>query len=814
MKRAIRASMTSIVAVAAALLGAAAAYAAPPSTLAPNAQGKGSVTWTGSVGIGTADNGTTDDCFGSDNKPDPTSGCDFHTLIVNTPSGFYGQFLGGVQVNVTGFAPFDLDLGIYRLKPDGTKGDRVGSSGNLPGEDEQTTVPVARGKYLVVLVPYAAPPATSYTATAAFNLKRANPTLPVLNRRLGPGPTNYRASHDQYISHSEPSIAMDPLNHNHLVAGSKMYESLPKYFFKAGTYESFDGGRTWKDWGQLPGYCTGVGQCNINDDVHYRVVSDIAIAFDDEGNAYSNTLDAPGGANGTGWNQTINIKQPGKPWSLPIIVHNNQNNPISDQLLLDDKNWIAVDNNTDVNGGPNKPHDGKIGTMYVCWGLDGAQAPTQQIVLMRSKDGGHTWGGEVPGDNLPIQLSQKTAISGIGCHIVIGPAGEVYVTWYDNQLDALMQVKSIDRGATFTPARPIATITGVNSQFEGQSFRNLSIPTTGIDKNGTVYVVAASHDAAGAPVLEGTSLQQLKDLRDDRRAHEEAAGDPTSGADIVMFKSTDGGNTYTGPVRVNQDPKTRNADQFQPWMAVTPRGQVDIMYFDRRNDPNNWFIGTYLSRSNDGGKTFFDTRVDHQMWDPRINPPISPSGEFIGDYQGLAADDSVAIPFWNDTQAANLPKSSKAYSQWQEVYAARIPNGALQGGPGACKDRTAPKTTLKSKNVENSSEGLGISGRSSDAGCGKAHSATAKGHLRRVYVSVAKVKGKDCSFMNSKGKFTPKRNCRRPILLAAKGTSKWSFRIHVHLKRGTYRIVARGVDQAGNKEKPNRKRNSVVLHVH
>ena len=137
---------------------------------------------------------------------------------------------------------------------------------------------------------------------------------------------------------------------------------------------------------------------------------------------------------------------------------------------------------------------------------------------------------------------------------------------------------------------------------------------------------------------------------------------------------------------------------------------------------------------------------------------------------------------------------------------------AVQGGPGACKDRTAPKSTLKKGGVKNGSKGLTVSGTSRDTGCGKAHSATAKGHLKRVYVSIAKVKGKDCSFMNSKGKFTAKRNCRRPILLAAKGTSNWKFTTKTRLKRGTYRIIARGVDAAGNKEKPG-KGNSVTVHV-
>jgi hypothetical protein len=52
------------------------------------------------------------------------------------------------------------------------------------------------------------------------------------------------------------------------------------------------------------------------------------------------------------------------------------------------------------------------------------------------------------------------------------------------------------------------------------------------------------------------------------------------------------------------------------------------------------------------------------------------SGKFIGDYQGLVADDEVAIPFWNDTQLANLPATDKEHSPYQEVFSARVPNGA------------------------------------------------------------------------------------------------------------------------------------------
>jgi hypothetical protein len=384
-----------------------------------------------------------------------------------------------------------------------------------------------------------------------------------------------------------------------------------------------------------------------------------------------------------------------------------------------------------------------------------------------------------------------------------------------------MQVTSVDGGHSFTPARPIATITGVNEQFPGQSFRNLSIPTSGIDKDGNIYIAVASQKAEGAPVAEGTTIEELKRLRDERGPETEAEGDTGSGADIVMFKSADGGVTYTGPVRVNQDSGTSPADQFQPWLAVTEKGQVDIEYFDRRNDPNNFFIDTYLSRSNDGGKTFEDTRVAKRLWDPRLNPPISVSGEFIGDYQGLAADDVVAIPFWNSTQDNSLPASNPEHSPYQEVYAARVPNTKAQGGTspsGAsrCLDKRAPRSTLKRRNVKYRGGRIAASGKSRDRGCSraKARAASDRGGIRRVYVSIAKVFGRHgCRFLNRTGRLTPKRNCRRAILLPARGKRNWRLSQRAHLPRGKYRAVARAVDRKGNKERPAKRRNTIVFRV-
>jgi hypothetical protein len=712
---------------AAALCVSQGATAATPGqgAITADAQGNGNtVKWTGSVHPGT-ESGAQDQgvgCFGMDNKPaDPTTtGCDIFTLDVNVPSGFYQHFVGGPQFKIANFggtAP-DLDMYIYKRNADGTAdlSTPAGSSAT-ENDPEQTTVTKGSGSYYVAIVPFATGPTQSYDGEAKFVVK-PRPSITDVNARAPEGAVNYRASHDARISHSEPTIAMDPLNHDHLMAGSKMYDNLGKYLFKIGAYESFDGGKTWHDWDQLPGYCPTAPECDPSQPTQYHVTSDISMTFDDEGNAYAFVLDAPGGTSSpSGWGMSLNIKQPGKPWSQPITVHSNAANPLTKALFLDDKNWIAVDNNHLPDGSANKPNDGKIGPLYTCWGLDqGSTIPMvpnvgQTIVFMTSADGGHTWGGVAPGDNTPIPISQKGAVSGIGCHIIVDPTGAVYVTWYDNQLNAIMQVKSTDFGHSFTPAKPIAQIAGENSSFPGQAFRNLSIPTTGVDSKGTVYVAVDSQNGTGSPVVGSAAAaaqqllqegkldkQKLHDLiqqsgesvqPEQRQSGGSAPVCPSTDVtvapctDVILFKSTDGGTSYTSPVRVNQDDPHSAADQFQPWMAITPKGQIDISYFDRRNDPTNYFIDTYLSRSNDGGKTFTDTRVTHSVWDPEINPPISPTGQFIGDYQGIVADDNVAIPFWNDTQYANLPTTDPNYSPYQEVSAARILNSAPLGGPGA-----------------------------------------------------------------------------------------------------------------------------------
>jgi hypothetical protein len=807
---------------------AAPAYAATPdsATLTPKVKEtsfSGAVT--GGVPIGSGEL-----CFGANKKPDAGSGCDFFKLDVVVPSGYYRTNAGALQARLDGFGIFDVDLYVYRRNTDGTFGKEEGFDGQLPGIPELVTIDQPSGSYYVVAVPYLALGRTTYNGHLELGSKPLPNPATVL-RRSPPGFTNQRASHDSYKAHSEVTIAMDPVDHDHLIASSKMFEVPAKYLFKIGTYESFNGGRQWKDLGFLPGYCQEAGQCDPSDESRYRTTSDPTVAFDDEGNAYENVLDAPGGTFAFhGFNMTVHIKPRGKAWSGPITVHSNRDNPITDQLFLDDKNWIAVDNATDVNGGPNRPGDGKTGTMYICWSFDGTGVPEsvpvagglpipfQTIVVMRSKDGGHTWGGFNAGDNLPRPISLKPVIAGIGCQVAIGPHGEAYVTWYDNQLSALMQVKSTNRGDSWSLPYVVGQIAGVDAPFEGETFRNLSIPTSAVGPDGSVYVAVASSSGEGAAIAEGTQelARQVKEghldwadvlepLRlgtrekageseGDQPGHERdreilAGGDgagPGSGSDIVLFASHDGGSSWTGPVRVNQDPRNADADQFQPWMAVTPKGQINISYFDRRDDPSNFLISTYLSRSNDGGRTFFDTRVSQRPWDARIGSPTSVSGMFIGDYQGLVADDDVAIPFWNDTQlATNLKKGQAGYSPYQEAFSARVPNT-----PATFLDDATTTRTVRARSSRAAK--LTVRGRASDP---------SGGVVRLVRVAVRRRSGSRCSFLDVRTRAFVKRACSKPLFFNARGTTRWSATVPLSgLRPATYAVISRAVNRSGRSE--------------
>jgi hypothetical protein len=144
------------------------------------------------------------------------------------------------------------------------------------------------------------------------------------------------------------------------------------------------------------------------------------------------------------------------------------------------------------------------------------------------------------------------------------------------------------------------------------------------------------------------------------------------------------------------------------------------------------------------------------------------------------------------------------------------------GGPdtgggllGQCHDVIAPRSRLRMRNVHRRRGVLSLHGRSSDRGCAATAALTARaGKVARVYVSVAKVRGRHgCRFLGHDGRLSKMRTCRRPMLFRMRGTTRWRVSLRAQLPPGIYRLVVRAYDGAGNKERPARGRNMLRISI-
>lgn len=60
---------------------------------------------------------------------------------------------------------------------------------------------------------------------------------------------------------------------------------------------------------------------------------------------------------------------------------------------------------------------------------------------------------------------------------------------------------------------------------------------------------------------------------------------PANPSEAYFTRSTDGGRTWSEPLNLTDDDPARRADQYFPNISVAPSGRIDAAWFDFRNDP-------------------------------------------------------------------------------------------------------------------------------------------------------------------------------------------------------------------------------------
>ncbi|MGI9072573.1 MAG: sialidase family protein [Bryobacteraceae bacterium] len=385
---------------------------------------------------------------------------------------------------------------------------------------------------------------------------------------------------------NEPGIAVNPNDPNQVVAVFQGH-SRAAYSTDSGRTFALAEGTTPNDW---------------------RVAGDVSTTFGNKGHAFLCylTFDQLGttsywahkaGRNGIFVRRSLDG---GKTWehdptALKVFPTGHEPN-----LQWEDMPRIFADN---------APHSKYAGNLYVGWiewQLD------QSIMLFsRSTDDGRTW-------STPLRISTHAGLPRddngglVGFVGTVDGNGTIYVIWADGNTIAF--TRSRDGGKSFAKSRTIIETAPLYFGGIPGLVRVMGFPQIGTDwsrgkNSGKLYIA-------------------WSDYRN---------GD----VDVFAASSSDGGRSWSKPLRVNTDPIHDGNDQFFQWLAVDPiTGVVYVQFYDRRNDPSNRKTRITLARSKEGGKTFAN-----YAW---TTEPFEGQTAFLGDYTWLAAYKDRVYGVWTE----------------------------------------------------------------------------------------------------------------------------------------------------------------------
>ena len=121
--------------------------------------------------------------------------------------------------------------------------------------------------------------------------------------------------------------------------------------------------------------------------------------------------------------------------------------------------------------------------------------------------------------------------------------------------------------------------------------------------------------------------------------------------DVFLKKSSDGGQTWSSPIRVNDNPIKDGTSQYMPRLAVSGSGRIDVVFYDRRNDQRDILTDAYLATSTDDGETFTNRRLSSESFNSRVGPQVSElHGTDFGTRLGIDSWGNNVVAAWTDTR--------------------------------------------------------------------------------------------------------------------------------------------------------------------
>ena len=471
-----------------------------------------------------------------------------------------------------------------------------------------------------------------------------------------------------------PGLAVDPADPNHIVEAE-----IDPVNLECSYNVSFDGGRTWtggrlrnRDTGEIPAFPTRA--CEQNFDSGGYAHFNTGIVFGSGQNVYITFSVHRGDASGNegeGDDSMVARSTDGGRTFEPAvraIAGGPQGQPFTIRPQ------IAVQRGA-ASGGRDR--------LYVnAWELTlmPNNSGRRRMLVSRSDDGGATWSEAVVASAQNVRSAAEAVSTGTEDEIVrelsqpvVGPDGAVYAAY-----------RSVDRVAGITcPPNPAANpvnlrtncIVVAKSTDLGRTWtqRSTNVPLSGTTGQPRLAIDTAT--PAGVGTLYVTYFNPG------------AVGDP----DIQLQRSTDGGQTWSPAVRVNDD--SSGLVQAFPQVAVGPGGRVSVTWFDRRHEypgPRGFRIGDiYSASSTDGGASFAPNR---RVTDRSINRDTGIDGP-LGSYSFYGP---VSLPLQGGSLLTAFMDSrlGDADNGIQDIFLSRSePNGEIAGSTIATA--TAPGLSVR-----------------------------------------------------------------------------------------------------------------------
>jgi hypothetical protein len=286
-----------------------------------------------------------------------------------------------------------------------------------------------------------------------------------------------------------------------------------------------------------------------------------------------------------------------------------------------DKEWFTIDKTTGMGHG----------FQYQAWS---PAATCNGGVFSRSTDGGITWMNPI---NVPNSPQWGTLDVDTNGNLFIGGGNTGSQFWCIRSSNAqnggvtptFDQVASVNLGGS--------TIFGglINpGGLAGQIF--LAVDRSGTATNNNIYMLASVRPNGA-----------------------------NNGTDVMFSRSTNGGQSFSVPVRINDDPVNHNKWHWFGTLSVAPNGRIDSVWLDTRNAANNTDSQLFYSFSTDGGVTWSANVAVSDSFNPFEGYPVQNK---IGDYITIVSDNIGG----NVAYAATFNFNANRGQHEEDVYYVRV----------------------------------------------------------------------------------------------------------------------------------------------